>query len=217
MDSVGSTLTSVSSSDGWFESIKFSPDGNYLYYVQAGFDVKKSYKIPMLGGTPEILNFSLDKARLSPDGRLIASANEAERQLIIRETASGNQKQVLKLQNSDLKKTAFSPDGKLFAAEAGNPSESNIDIWEISSGAKKSTLKGAGVITVIVFSPDGKVLASGGGVLDNTIKIWDAANGNLLQTLTGHNEQILELAFSPDGKTLISASLDKTIKVWRLK
>ncbi len=215
VDSVNSKII-IASSDEWYhESIKFSPDGNYLYYV-SGYDAKKSYKIPVIGGTPEILNFDLNKAVFSPDGGLIASANVADNELIIRETASGNEKQVLKLENSDLRKTAFSPDGKMFATEAGNATTSDINIWEISNGAKKLTLKGdTNPVLAVVFSPDGKLLASGS--FDKTIKIWDAANGNLLQTLTGHNEQILGLAFSPDGKTLISGSSDKTIKVWRMK
>ncbi len=203
------------------EQIKFSPDDNFIYYVQEEANVVKSYKIPTLGGKPELLNFNLDKSVFSPDGRFIASANEANKQLIIRETASGNQIQALSLGNTDLRKTtAFSPDGKMFAADDGYTGYrvlSDIDIWEISSGEKKSTLKGeVGVVSGVVFSPDGKVLASGNSS-DKTIKIWDAANGNLLQTLTGHNDSIVGLAFSPDGKTLISSSLDNTIKVWSLK
>jgi WD40 repeat protein/energy-coupling factor transporter ATP-binding protein EcfA2 len=81
-------------------------------------------------------------------------------------------------------------------------------------------------VTSLVFSPDGKTIASAS--FDNTIKLW-SQDGKLLNTFSGHdnwvrsvvfspdgktNDVVTYVAFSPDGKTIASASQDRTIKLW---
>ncbi len=52
------------------------------------------------------------------------------------------------------------------------------------------------------------------GSHDNTIKIWDTADGSLLHTLKGHTNSIWSIAISPDGLRIVSGSNDKTIRIW---
>ncbi len=56
----------------------------------------------------------------------------------------------------------------------------------------------------MAFSPDGQRLASASW--DLTVKVWDAANGQELQTLKGHTAEVSSVVFSPDGQRLASAS-----------
>uniref|UniRef100_UPI00260A54EC nSTAND1 domain-containing NTPase n=1 Tax=Mastigocoleus sp. MO_188.B34 TaxID=3036635 RepID=UPI00260A54EC len=77
----------------------------------------------------------------------------------------------------------------------------------------KHTIKGhKEAVTRVVLSPDGKTIASAS--LDETVKLWDAQNRQLIHTLEGHKNEVWSVVFSPDGKTIVSASTDGILKLW---
>ena len=82
----------------------------------------------------------------------------------------------------------------------------------------------------LAFSPDGQTLASGGERLDGRVNgkkidiqkkgmvdLWNVQNGQLTRTFTGYSGIVTSVAFSPDGRILAAGSMDKTIKVWRVR
>ena len=72
-------------------------------------------------------------------------------------------------------------------------------------------------VAAVAVAPGGKRLATAG--FDRTVKLWDAATGQLLRTLAGpqgHQGQVLAVAFSPDGTTLATGGADNTAKIWAL-
>ena len=49
---------------------------------------------------------------------------------------------------------------------------------------------------------------------DRLVRLWDVATGEELVRLPGHSDYVYSLAFSPDGKTLVSSSGDTTLRLW---
>ena len=72
----------------------------------------------------------------------------------------------------------------------------------------------AGNTTTLSFSPDGRLLA-GAGMGPNEVFLWDWPSGKLRGSLKGHVTGIVQVLFSPDGKTLATGGYD-TVKLWNV-
>jgi WD40 repeat protein len=106
---------------------------------------------------------------------------------------------------------AFSPNGKQIAS-AGK--DSKLKLWNAQSGASEQEIIVDDKLWIfgISYHPNGQVIANANA--DKTIKIFDLDTGELLKTLTGHRSEVNALAYSPDGKYLISGSRDTSVKRW---
>ena len=83
-------------------------------------------------------------------------------------------------------------------------------LWDAATGRLLRTLEGhSDEVRALVYSPDGRTLASCGGEL----KLWDPATGALRRTLKW-GVPVNAAAFSPDGKTLATGSADHTARLW---
>jgi WD40 repeat protein len=100
-------------------------------------------------------------------------------------------------------------EGQLVAAPRGGTPPVRAPARE---RARLTTFTGhVGWVGAVVFS-HGMRLASAGQ--DGTVRVWDAESGDELLRLTGHDDWVHAVAFSPDGARLASAGQDGTVRVW---
>lgn len=154
-------------------------------------------------------------AALSPDERILAVRGPAfpapeipmGEVLLVYDFATGRQLNVFPGLGT-VEDLAFSLEG-LLAIVRGDRS---IDLWNPGSGPLRQMPIQPGPVRTIAFSPDGKLLASGGS--DSVLRWWEAESGILLREIEGHEKAISSLAFTPDGTRLVSGSTDGSVRLW---
>jgi WD40 repeat protein/serine/threonine protein kinase len=199
-------------------SVAYSSDGKRL--ASAGgqvqvWDAQTGQELLSLkGGTVQgdwgnCVAFSPDDKRLaSTDGRTVK----------VWDVQTGQELLVLKGHSHGVGTVAFSPDGKRLASggwvgqnvegtgRGGPPLGREVKVWDAQTGQELLTIKGEMHDLInVVFSPDGKRLASGS-------KVWDVQTGRKLLDLkvTGN----ARVAYSPDGKRLASGDDRGMVQVW---
>lgn len=149
-----------------------------------------------------------------PDGKQLAAASQ--RQVVLIDPNNGDVTVTLPELAARVTALAYRPDGKLLAVASGAAAAAGeLHLYDLTGTMPRLLHRlpaHKDLIHQIVFSPDGKLLASGG--YDRLIKLWDVAAGKEVRALKDHSDAVYALAFSPDGKLLASAAADRAIKVW---
>jgi RNA polymerase sigma factor (sigma-70 family) len=147
---------------------------------------------------------------VSADGRQVVGV-EADGSAHLWELATGTRLGAPSAKGSGLNVAAFSPaDGRLAATGLG----AALHVWRHARGAPLPPDKWPGEDSkggALAFAPDGLLAQAG---RDNVIRLWRPDGAEEVGRLAGHQTRVNALVFSPDGKSLISASDDGTALIW---
>jgi WD40 repeat protein len=131
----------------------------------------------------------------------------------------------------------FSPDGRRIVSTSGPTDQRRLDafdiwaaqVWDAATGKLLVRQQVPGLsFGALDISPDNRTVATafeGAAIVhyrdgrdclhtDRAVRLWDLATGKELRVLRGHTDRVISVAFSPDGKRLVTASWDKTARIW---
>jgi WD40 repeat protein len=216
-------------------SVKNREDGSVISSKSAVAPEFSEWRlIRTFEGYKEGVISDVNSVAFSPGGKYIVSGGE-DCTLKLWEVGSGRLIRTFEGHESRVYSVAFSPDGKYVVSGSG---DKTLKLWEAGSGRLVLFIKHKHSVNSVAFSPDGKYIVSGS---DNdwedeekNLKLWEAGSGRLVCTYTYKEfvgyvdvdenidfrleeqslKSIFSVAFSPDGKRIISGGEDGTLKLW---
>lgn len=220
----GKLLRVLDLGDGKVNAVHFSPDGKLLVTasgitglkgVATLWEVATGKRVREIGG--EAHRDILFDAEFSPDGQLIATAGY-DRIIRLWEVETGKYLRKFPSHNGAVYDLAFSPDGSTLASASG---DSTGKIWDVATGARLDTLnQPQGEQFRIGFSPDGRFILAAGA--DNRVRMWRFLSRGkprinpVVHTRFAHEDSVVDMAVSVDGKWLVTTSADRSMKLWSL-
>jgi WD40 repeat protein len=165
---------------------------------------------------------------VSPDGRRIVSGG-LDKVMRVWDPDTGEQLHAFeKLHDDWITRARFSPDGREVLTVSH---DHTLAAWDVETGNVRLRIKHPGAVWGLAVTPDGRHLLSGtGGSLqssltvlnighgaDNVLRLWDAASGNLVREMKGHEHAVYAIDVSPDGRLAASGDWGGTLRLWNLE
>ncbi|MBE9094630.1 CHAT domain-containing protein [Tychonema sp. LEGE 07203] len=162
----------------------------------------------------------VNSVAISPNQNIIASGS-LDQTIKLWNLSTGELLHTFTGHSSAVIDVAFSPDGKTLASASNHEFfDGSIKLWDVANKQFKQSLGNTLLAlrtSCLAFSPDEQTLANGHigtTLMGGTIDIWNLRRSKIEKTLWGHVWEVNCLAFSKDGRILVSGGLDGAVKIW---
>jgi Tol biopolymer transport system component len=228
----GSDVPILPPSPAEFVDLRFSPDGEYVYFVRfdPGSTVYASlHQVPTLGGTSRQLVFDIDTGvAFSPDGKRIAfirfAPQREEAALLVADADGTNEHRLVVLEwkrSESFTRTtpAWSPDGRRIATVtgAGGPFDVRVVTVEESSGERRQVGGPWAWVSTLAWLPDGKdlVLAAARDPSETRGQLWLLSHPGAEGTrITNDLSDYWSFSLSADGRSLAAVQANRIADLW---
>ncbi|KAJ3082717.1 hypothetical protein HK102_001496 [Quaeritorhiza haematococci] len=158
-------------------------------------------------------NLGVNAVAISPDNRLVVTGSTDTTAKVF-DLTTGKEVRELCGHTASLRALAFTPDGKQLVTVSW---DNTAKIWDMATGREVMTLYGhTDWVGTVAVSSDGRLIATGSN--DVSAKIWDRRFGAMLKEFKGRHEgSVTAVAFSPDGRYLLTAGDDQMVRVCELE
>ena len=206
--STSSEVSALAGHAGTVSSIAFSRDGKWI--VSGGSD--KPVRLWSMAGAAATLALKCDwpvtAVACSGDGKIVASAERSDGGTVtLWNAATGRKGKTLSGHAGEVNAAAFIPHS---ATLVTGGKDATVRLWDASAGKQTGVLNGlAGAVQAVATSE--KFIAAGSA--SGKVKVWDAATKKLTWTLGGIGAGLVDMAFSRDGKFLVTGA-GPVAQVW---
>ena len=215
------------------DSVKISPDGEHFLLLNPSQNIVELWDVARGRIIKTFRSYKyLMEVCFSPDGKKVLSGDVIDGIIELWDANTGRRIRTISRDKKSIYTLSFSPDGKQVFCGFTVLGENRMSydyfakLWDVETGREIRTFSDISDKDnqFYMLSPSGNQMLSVSNVIIpagspprvgiNKFTLWDVGTGQRIHTFSGHINHVYHICFSPDGKQILSGSVDGSVKLW---